>query len=456
MPITFTEKQHAALKLLSNDVRHTLLRGGGRSGKTVLLMYAVITRALKAPRSRHLVARKAFQHCKQSLWFGTFETVIDLCYPELRDKIKDNKDLWFKEFPNGAQIWFGGLDDAARLDKILGNEYATILLNEVSEISWEAVGTVRTRLAQKVPELKNKIYYDMNPTSSNHWSYQIFFKGKMPDTGKSVNDTTEYQTMQMNPIDNLENIDSAYIKDLENASERKQKRFLYGEYADDVDIAVFREDKIKYFRKRPERVLGIMQSWDTAFKKDTHNDPSVCLTWLIGEEEVTGVTRTEKRIGYYLIDIFSKKMDYPELKAAVIGQARNFSPDEVLIEDAASGQSLIQDLLNNTTLNIIPCSPQRQDKVTRAMYASDFIDRGVVYFPMQHENVDEYKAQLMLFPFAENDDYVDATSQFFKYIKNNYEHGYSGTGGNGIDGVDEIGYIDAYSGGDGACPVTGY
>lgn len=411
-------------------------------------MYAVITRALKK-KSKHLVARKTFQHCKQSLWFGTFEAVIEICYPELRGRIKDNKDLWFKEFPNGSQIWFGGLDDKERVDKVLGNEYSTIFLNEVSEISWDSVETVMTRLAEKAG-LVNKMYLDCNPTSTAHWTYQLFFKGKMPSTGKVLGNPEQFQELQMNPVDNLENIDPEYIENLKNASERKQRRFLYGEYADDVDIAVFREDRIKYWDIRPERVLGMLQSWDTAFKKDKHNDPSVCLTWLVGERKEMGKYGEEWKLGYYLLDIFCKKMDYPELKSKARELAERFNPGEILIEDMASGQSLIQDLLNETNLNIIPCSPQRQDKVTRAMYASDFIERGLVYFPMQHEMVDEYKAQLMLFPFAEHDDYVDATSQFFKYIKNNYQ----GTGGAGIDIGEEVGYIDAY--GAEGCEVTGY
>lgn len=422
----------------------------GRSSKTFTLMYAIITRALKK-KSKHLVARKTFQHCKQSLWFGTFEAVLNICYPELVGRIKDNKDLWFKELPNGSQIWFGGLDDKERVDKVLGNEYSTIFLNEVSEISWDSVETVLTRLAEKAG-LVNKLYADCNPTSTAHWTYQVFFKHKMPSTGKLLNNPEDYQELQMNPVDNLENIDPEYVRNLQNASERKQKRFLYGEYADDVDIAVFREDKIKYWSKRPERVLGVLQSWDTAFKKETHNDPSVCLTWLVGEDRVHNVRGEEWKLGYYLLDIFSKKMDYPELKSNAIRLAEKFNPEEILIEDAASGQSLIQDLLNSTTLNIIPCSPQKQDKVTRAMYASDFIERGLVYLPMGHEMVDEYKAQLLLFPFAENDDYVDATSQLFKYIKNNYQ----GRDGAGIDMDGEMGYIEAYSYAGDGCDVTGY
>lgn len=439
MAVKFTDKQKIALKKLSTDCRYTLLRGGGRSSKTFTFIYAVITRALKK-KSRHLVARKTFQHCKQSLWFGTFEAVIEICYPELVGHIKDNKDLWFKELPNGSQIWFGGLDDKERVDKVLGNEYSTIFLNEVSEISWDAVGTVITRLAEK-SGLKNKIYLDCNPTSTSHWTYQLFFKGKQPDTGKDIINRKDYQELQMNPIDNLANIDPLYIADLENSSERKKRRFLHGEYADDVDIAIFQDKDVQYYREIPSRIVAIIQSWDTAFKKGEHNDFSVCLTWVIAYDK-------NNKLGYYLKDIFSRKMDYPELKAAVIEMAARFSPEEILIEDAASGQSLIQDLINGTDLNIIPCSPQRQDKVTRAMYAADFMARKVVYLPLIHELVDEFRGQLLLFPFSENDDYVDSFSQFFKYIKTGYEQGR-------FENEEELGYIGCYDMGD-RDSVTGY
>jgi hypothetical protein len=45
-----------------------------------------------------------------------------------------SKTDWFAEFENGSQIWFGGLDDKERTEKILGMEFATIYLNECSQI----------------------------------------------------------------------------------------------------------------------------------------------------------------------------------------------------------------------------------------------------------------------------------------------------------------------------------
>jgi predicted ribonuclease YlaK len=49
----WTEDQQRALQLLIGPARHVMLYGGARSGKTFLLVSAIVTRALKAPGSRH-------------------------------------------------------------------------------------------------------------------------------------------------------------------------------------------------------------------------------------------------------------------------------------------------------------------------------------------------------------------------------------------------------------------
>jgi hypothetical protein len=49
-----------------------------------------------------------------------------------------------------SQIWFGGLDDKERTEKILGQEHATIYLNECSQIPQASRDMAATRLAQLV------------------------------------------------------------------------------------------------------------------------------------------------------------------------------------------------------------------------------------------------------------------------------------------------------------------
>lgn len=95
-----------------------MLFGGSRSGKTFLLVRNVVMRALKAPKSRHAILRFRFNHVKASIIMDTFPKVMELCFPGVKYTI--NKTDWFAEMPNESQVWFGGLDDKERTEKILG------------------------------------------------------------------------------------------------------------------------------------------------------------------------------------------------------------------------------------------------------------------------------------------------------------------------------------------------
>jgi G:T/U-mismatch repair DNA glycosylase len=63
---------------------------------------------------------------------------------------KIDKQDWYAEMGDQAQIWFGGLDDKERTEKILGQEYATLYLNECSQIPFASREMAVTRLAQQV------------------------------------------------------------------------------------------------------------------------------------------------------------------------------------------------------------------------------------------------------------------------------------------------------------------
>ena len=52
-----TAVQKKALELLSSGAKHILLFGGSRSGKTTVLVMAVIFIACRYPGSRHLICR---------------------------------------------------------------------------------------------------------------------------------------------------------------------------------------------------------------------------------------------------------------------------------------------------------------------------------------------------------------------------------------------------------------
>jgi hypothetical protein len=236
MNFKFTPKQVLARRLLGSKARHILLRGGSRSGKTFVLGHSTIIRAIKAPGSTHCILRYRFNHLKDSVINDTMPKIMKLCFPEVSYEI--NKSDWFMGLPNGSRILFGGLDDKQRTEKILGQEHSTIWLNEISQISYSARNTAITRLAQR-SGLKLKAYYDCNPPGKGHWSYKLWFRHIEPTSGIALVHPDAYDTMQMNPIDNLDNIGEGYEDDFADMPERDRIRYEKGEYAEQLAHALW-------------------------------------------------------------------------------------------------------------------------------------------------------------------------------------------------------------------------
>lgn len=252
---TLTEKQAQAQELLNGPATHVMLAGGSRSGKTLLIVRKIIQRALKAPGSRHAILRFRFGHCKQSIVHGTYPTVRRLCFPQIPySPTEINHSDWFATLPGGSEIWFGGLDDKERVEKILGNEYASIALNECSQIPWASRNMAVTRLAQKVEDratgkpLRLKMYYDENPPDKGHWTYKLFKSKQDPDSKQPLPDPENYAFMQLNPRDNLANLPPEYIKTLEALPERLRKRFLDGMFREMAPNALFVDEVLDRWR----------------------------------------------------------------------------------------------------------------------------------------------------------------------------------------------------------------
>ena len=247
---SLTARQLQARDILGSDARHILLEGGSRSGKTFITLRTIATRAIAAKGSRHAVLRFRFNHVKASVVHDTFPKMMALCFPQVEYRL--DKTDWYAEFPNKSQIWFGGLDDKERTEKILGQEYATIFLNEISQIPYSSRNLALTRLAQlctykreglDVP-LRLKAYYDCNPPSKAHWAYQVFHSKIDPETKKALPNQQEYAYLRLNPTDNSENLPKEYLQTLESLPLRMRKRFLEGEYAEIAPGALWSEEMI--------------------------------------------------------------------------------------------------------------------------------------------------------------------------------------------------------------------
>jgi predicted phage terminase large subunit-like protein len=172
--------------------------------------------------------------------------------------------------------------------------------------------------------------------------------------------------------------------------------------------------KAQWFKRyreneRPERFDRIVQSWDTANKATELSDFSVCATWGVKGKDL------------FLLGLFRRRLEYPELKRAVRDQQNLFEASEVLIEDKASGTQLIQELIADGCHGVTRYQPTG-DKTMRMHAQTAMIENGFVHIPETAPWLGEYLHEMTVFPNGKHDDQADSTAQFLDWFKTPMPH----------------------------------
>ncbi|MBN8542786.1 MAG: phage terminase large subunit [Alphaproteobacteria bacterium] len=154
----------------------------------------------------------------------------------------------------------------------------------------------------------------------------------------------------------------------------------------------------------------IVQSWDTAIKAGQGNDASACATF----REKNGI--------HYLLDMRVVRLEYPALKRLIISHAEQFLPEVILVEDKASGQSLVQDLRVETHWPVLAIQP-KGDKIARLARVSAMIEAGKVALPHHAAWLADFEREITAFPNVPHDDQVDAFSQYLNWVRDKHMQG---------------------------------
>jgi len=256
--IALTKKQQEAIYLMdSGQFDRFLTVGGSGSGKSFVLAYKVIRDTLrhKAPC---LIARDKMIDLSQGVIDQIIPAILQLIAEANKqerwedwtiDGIKFAKTVDKKsklEFATGGYIRYAGLSardlSESGSDKILSPSWLHVMLEEVSELGYELIEKIITRLRVKVDGIENMMLLCENPPSINHWSYKRYFEGKRED-GTSI-DEEERSTMYallMNPQDNEENLGEKYIKNLSQMTGANRERFYLGQFQDTETGEVFKK-----------------------------------------------------------------------------------------------------------------------------------------------------------------------------------------------------------------------
>ena len=177
----------------------------------------------------------------------------------------------------------------------------------------------------------------------------------------------------------------------------------------------------------------ILQSYDCAYTEKTVNDPTAATTWGVFKPE-------DGPMGVMLIDAWQDRLQYPDLRPKVIEEYKvsygadpeeesrgNFTGgkkvDLVLIEDKASGISLIQDL-QRAHLPVRAYNPGKADKIQRLSIVANIIAHRRVWIPESSARkgyvrdwAEGFVSQICSFPESTHDDYVDSCTQALRYLR---------------------------------------
>jgi predicted phage terminase large subunit-like protein len=165
----------------------------------------------------------------------------------------------------------------------------------------------------------------------------------------------------------------------------------------------------KDFRVSKTYYHSILIAADTAFKERTVNDYSALA--------IGGITA---KGDIHVLGMVRARLPFPELKAKLISLNALWRPRNlraIVVEDKASGQSLVQELRNESGLSIIARN-WPGDKVVHLASVLPLIEGGRVFLPHKDSDdpdldvswIGDFLTEIEQFPSGAFDDQVDALS----------------------------------------------
>jgi predicted phage terminase large subunit-like protein len=164
-------------------------------------------------------------------------------------------------------------------------------------------------------------------------------------------------------------------------------------------------EKLKPELLKPPRILAL----DTAFKEGSKNDYNAATIGQRYDLRHVGILYAEQR-----------RADFPKLIDWIVKLINDWKIQGLVIEDAASGQSVIQTLKKVFPyLPIVPMKIQKGlDKESRVHAITPFLESGGVLFDkwVPAHTQDELFHNLLSFPAGKHDDLTDSFTHLVTYL----------------------------------------
>jgi len=377
---TRIELTHEQGQIFLHPARWKCVIAGRRFGKSFLAATWLLDAALSAKDLLCYYVAPTYRQAKEIAWI-TLKRLLPMSYVNAI-----NESELSITFKNESRIKLKG---AETYDSLRGVGIDRLVMDEFADIAEEAWTEV---LRPAMADRQGHALFIGTPKGYN-WAKKLYDYARSDPAWATWHYTSE---------------EGGWVKPEELDTIRTQigaVMFRQEHLAEFVDLTtnIFRREWWRYYQETPI-THGCIQSWDTAFKKGSENDYSVCTTW--------GLTKN----AYVLLDMWRGQVEFPELKRQAQALYAKHKPYAVIVEDKASGQSLIQELQKETVMPVFPVKVD-SDKITRANAATPIIEAGKVMLPNEAPWLFDFIEEMTAFPAGEHDDIVDSVVHGLNYLR---------------------------------------
>lgn len=153
----------------------------------------------------------------------------------------------------------------------------------------------------------------------------------------------------------------------------------------------------------PPQCEFIIMSLDAAQETSNRSDYNALTTWGVFFNEETS------NFNIILLNSIKKRLEFPDLKAMVLEEYKEWSPDSFIVEKKSNGAALYQEM-RRMGVPIGEFTPGKgQDKISRVNAVSDLFSSGIVWAP-PNRWAQEVIEECNDFPSGSHDDLVDSTT----------------------------------------------
>lgn len=176
-------------------------------------------------------------------------------------------------------------------------------------------------------------------------------------------------------------------------------------------------------KEEPPKCRYLVVSMDTAFSQKETSDFSAYTVWGVFTNILEGFDNTQiAQDCLILLSAGKGRWDFAELCFKAQELDKKYMPEYFVIEDKASGQSLIPEL-QKRSLPIVPYKPER-DKATRLQATTPYFQASRIWVPSGKKWAEDVIVEVTSFnPRLKNqtDDYTDTVSMAILWMRDQFK-----------------------------------